>query len=403
METPPRREAYVSMITNDDFLPGAQALLWSISKAQSSSSRKRPVLLMVTSTVSSPVREKLRSFGARLVDVDPIGIPEVKPEGSQFSTENSCRQQRAGSEGYGNSSTSKMSSTHVEGWKGTGYTKLRLWSLLRKRNQSKIISPGQKALDASLEPALPYQVKQHQISGAKDFQARFVAYKTTGMSTKEAMAAAKADNLDNAIQPKKSASGAWREGQQEIGAWDALVYVDADALVLEDLSPIFERLEKAKISFAAAPDIFPPDKFNAGVLGIAVRSENENSDGAGNYSPSGGSVKISSQDAEDILAGMISRLAELGTYDGGDTGFLNLFFPNWWHSSPPAARLPFRYNAQRTLHWFTYSQQPGYWDVCKPIAVLHFSSSPKPWECPEKKGELELIWWEHFASALSAS
>ena len=179
--------------------------------------------------------------------------------------------------------------------------------------------------------------------------------------------------------------------------------VDADALVLEDLSPIFERLEKAKISFAAAPDIFPPDKFNAGVLGIAVRSENENSDGAGDYSPSGGSVKISSQDAEDILAGMISRLAELGTYDGGDTGFLNLFFPNWWHSSPPAARLPFRYNAQRTLHWFTYSQQPGYWDVCKPIAVLHFSSSPKPWECPEKKGELELIWWEHFASALSAS
>ena len=45
------------------------------------------------------------------------------------------------------------------------------------------------------------------------------------------------------------------------------------------------------------------------------------------------------------------------------------------------------------------TSQPGYWNVCKPIKIIHFSSSPKPWEAPDKKGELELIWWQHFMAA----
>ena len=100
-----------------------------------------------------------------------------------------------------------------------------------------------------------------------------------------------------------------------------------------------------------------------------------------------------------MLAKMLAARRELGTYDGGDTGFLNRFFPHWWSGADPRARLPFRYNAQRTLHWFTHASQPGYWEACKPVAVLHFSSSPKPWQSPDRKGELELIWWQHFMAA----
>jgi hypothetical protein len=71
---------------------------------------------------------------------------------------------------------------------------------------------------------------------------------------------------------------------------------------------------------------------------------------------------------------------------------------------PAAARLAFRYNAQRTLHWFTHPKAPGYWRAVQPVAVLHFSSSPKPWEAPGKKGELELVWWKFFMqSQLGAS
>lgn len=166
----------------------------------------------------------------------------------------------------------------------------------------------------------------------------------------------------------------WGLGTKEMGGWEAVVYVDADAVVLEDLSSVFARLSSQDCPLVAAPDMFPPDRFNAGVLGVRL-------DGDGS-----------------TLTNMKARLAELGTYDGGDTGFLNNYFSDWYER-PAAARLPFRFNAQRTMHWLTHDKQPGYWDRCKPIAVLHFSSSPKPWQVPDKKGELELVWWQHFMQA----
>ena len=66
------------------------------------------------------------------------------------------------------------------------------------------------------------------------------------------------------------------------------------------------------------------------------------------------------------------------------------------------ARLPFGYNAQRTLHWMTYAKQPGYWRAVQPLKVIHFSSSPKPWEQGKKKGELEMVWWNAFIEAKTA-
>ena len=39
-----------------------------------------------------------------------------------------------------------------------------------------------------------------------------------------------------------------------------VVYLDADVLVLENVDELFS----IDCTFAAAPDIFPPDKFNAG-------------------------------------------------------------------------------------------------------------------------------------------
>merc|ERR1712136_655404 len=51
-------------------------------------------------------------------------------------------------------------------------------------------------------------------------------------------------------------------------------------------------------------------------------------------------------------------------------GFLNSFFADWFEM-PASHRLPFRYNALRTMYWFTHSN-PGYWDAVKPIKILHF-------------------------------
>jgi len=162
-----------------------------------------------------------------------------------------------------------------------------------------------------------------------------------------------------------SGSGYTKLRVWELEDYDALVYLDADALVLEPIDDLFER----RVDFAAAPDVFPPDKFNAGVLVLRPNRA--------------------------VFARMLEAAPTLASHDKGDTGFLNSFFPDWFHLAPDA-RLPFRYNAQRTLFWMTHAREPGYWNAVKPIKVLHFSSSPKPWDAGAKKGECELLWWNHF-------
>jgi len=57
------------------------------------------------------------------------------------------------------------------------------------------------------------------------------------------------------------------------------------------------------------------------------------------------------------------------------------------------------------MHWMTHAKAPGYWESVAPlIKVLHFSSSPKPWEAEgaKKKGELEMKWWAVFVEAQMA-
>ena len=61
------------------------------------------------------------------------------------------------------------------------------------------------------------------------------------------------------------------------------------------------------------------------------------------------------------------------------TGFLNSYFDSWY-TSPPVSRLPFGYNALRTLHWMTAKRAPGYWDAVQPLKIIHYCSTPKPWD-----------------------
>ncbi|KAH8059780.1 glycosyl transferase [Aureococcus anophagefferens] len=144
-----------------------------------------------------------------------------------------------------------------------------------------------------------------------------------------------------------------------------LVYVDADAVVLENVDELFAL----DVAFAAAPDIFPPDKFNSGVMVLAPSKE--------------------------TFDAMLKVAPDARSHDGGDGGFLNEFFDDWFEG-PVAGRLAFRYNCQRTLHRFMHAHNAGFWDVCKPIKVLHFASVPKPWQDPKRRGELDDIWWSFY-------
>jgi glycogenin glucosyltransferase len=83
--------------------------------------------------------------------------------------------------------------------------------------------------------------------------------------------------------------------------------------------------------------------------------------------------------SQSVFDNMMSQASLLTSYDGGDTGFLNAYFAEWYKDMPPMARLPFGCNAQRFLYHCTYEKQPNYWDMAVDLHVIHYSSSPKPW------------------------
>jgi len=142
-------------------------------------------------------------------------------------------------------------------------------------------------------------------------------------------------------------------------AYSKILYIDSDCLVQKDVSHLFNIEGGESGLIAAAPDIFPPDKFNAGVMLLSP------------------SISL----FEDLLRNTTST----PTYDGGDTGFLNAYF-NEWHLGPGSRRLGFKYNAQRFMHSCTYSKQPKYWDIgVGDIYIVHYSSTPKPWQTPMTK------------------
>ncbi|PHJ22434.1 glycosyl transferase family 8 protein [Cystoisospora suis] len=151
----------------------------------------------------------------------------------------------------------------------------------------------------------------------------------------------------------------------EQGDFDCIVYLDADTIVLQRIDELFLRQPLP----AFAPDVFPPDKFNAGV--IVLKPDRQ------------------------LFQQMLSRVPDLPSHDGGDTGFLNSFFSGWYEG-PAGQRLPFRYNALRTVFHITYRGQTGYWDSVRPIKVLHYCSSPKPWQENSPQTKLEKLWWDVF-------
>ena len=160
----------------------------------------------------------------------------------------------------------------------------------------------------------------------------------------------------------------------ELDEYDTILYIDADCLVVKDVCHLLRigeddhedrnNLNRRKGLVAAAPDIFPPDKFNAGVMVL--------------------------RPSREVFDDMMSRLPTQGaendntkcsSYDGGDTGYLNSYYPSWYSSWPEYSRLSFGYNAQRLMYHYTYQNRPQYWDEgIDSLYIVHFSSSPKPWD-----------------------
>jgi glycogenin glucosyltransferase len=142
----------------------------------------------------------------------------------------------------------------------------------------------------------------------------------------------------------------------EFEEYSRLIYIDSDAIVLGSLDAL-----RRGPAFAAAPCMWTPDDFNAGVLAI--------------------------EPSRAVFADMVSKIGSTPSHDGSDQGFLNNYFSGWF-SGPSEQRLPAVYNLQQ--YHFYYAAA---WNRLRPnLRILHYTGH-KPWRVRSRF----LLPWLRFA------
>lgn len=150
----------------------------------------------------------------------------------------------------------------------------------------------------------------------------------------------------------------------ELTEYRKVVFLDGDTVVLRNIDDLFDRP-----SLAAAPDFLLPDRFNSGVMVLdPSRAE---------------------------LATMLERLPELGSYDGGDQGFLNEIVD--WYALPPAHRLPAAYNTPQFLFQFIAAHRVLRDRLLAEIKIVHYTLQ-KPWRSTNITGA-SALWWQFYDHA----
>jgi lipopolysaccharide biosynthesis glycosyltransferase len=149
----------------------------------------------------------------------------------------------------------------------------------------------------------------------------------------------------------------------ELVDYDRVVLLDADTLVLQNVDDLFERS-----GFAAGPDFFLPDRFNSGVMVL--------------------------EPSRDTFAKMMKKLAEDGTYDGGDQGFLNTFFTDWY-AMGVEHRLPVGYNMAAFIYQFLNAHETLKHTLEREAKILHYLIQ-KPWQASSTLTGGSQAWWSTY-------
>jgi glycogenin glucosyltransferase len=163
----------------------------------------------------------------------------------------------------------------------------------------------------------------------------------------------------------------FRNVYTKLRAWelvdlDKIVLLDADLITLQNIDDLFERP-----SIAAAPDFFLPDRFNSGLMVIAPSTE--------------------------TFERMLSALRETESYDGGDQGFLNVFYPDWY-AMDVTHRLPAGYNLQNFIFQFLHGHPSLREALLREAKVIHYSVQ-KPWLAKPALTGGSAAWWNAYFGA----
>ena len=149
----------------------------------------------------------------------------------------------------------------------------------------------------------------------------------------------------------------------QLAEFDKVVFLDADTIVLQNIDDLFARPQ-----IAAAPDFFMPDRFSSGVMVLE---------------PSAGTFDR-----------MVHELSTAAGYDGGDQGFLNLFFANWY-AMPVEHRLPVGYNMAHFIYQFMHAHVGAWEKLQHEVKVVHYLVQ-KPWRTKSTLTGASELWWDAY-------
>ncbi|MGD8606245.1 MAG: glycosyltransferase family 8 protein [Myxococcales bacterium] len=163
----------------------------------------------------------------------------------------------------------------------------------------------------------------------------------------------------------------FRDVFTKLRAWQLVdfakvVLLDADMITLQNIDDLFERP-----SISAAPDFFLPDRFNSGLMVL--------------------------EPSREVFEGIQSALWETPSYDGGDQGFLNEFFPNWYEMEV-SHRLPAGYNLQNFIFQFLHGHPSLKQALQREAKVIHYSVQ-KPWRAKAAFTGGSKAWWDMYFGA----
>ena len=148
----------------------------------------------------------------------------------------------------------------------------------------------------------------------------------------------------------------WRSTCAKLHAWKLtflrkVIFLDADTLVVKPIDSLVEHPS----AFAAAPDTFPADQFNSGVMVLTP----------------------SARRFEELVRWNAAN----GTAEGGDQCLLNEFFGEWFYGAwddEVSGRLPWIFNVG-AAHFTSYRTLTRMQSRDEP-AVVHFvGGESKPW------------------------
>ena len=163
----------------------------------------------------------------------------------------------------------------------------------------------------------------------------------------------------------------FRNVYTKLRAWelidlDKIVLLDADVITLQNIDDLFERP-----CLSAAPDFFLPDRFNSGLMVIEPSTE--------------------------MLDRMLKVLWDTSSYDGGDQGFLNSYFSDWY-AMEVSHRLPAGYNLQNFIFQFLRGHSSLERALLREAKVIHYSVQ-KPWQAKAAFTGGSQEWWDAYFGA----